>query len=78
MPRTVFKFVATAPTDLDEVARIVELVGITPERVFVMAEGTNADTVLRRSRDLAGDVLARGRNLTPRWHILIWGDIPGR
>lgn len=78
LPGTVFKFVVAALGDLEEVAQIVDLADVTPERVFVMAEGTDADTVLRRSRDLADDVFARGWSLTPRWHTLLWGDARGR
>ena len=74
----IFKFVVEQVSDLDEVATIISSVGVEPSRVFVMAEGTTADAVLGLSRDLVDAVVARGWNMTPRWHTLLWGDEPGR
>jgi organic radical activating enzyme len=42
-----------------------------------MPEGTDPAAVGERLRQLAPDVLARGWNLTPRLHILLWGDRRG-
>ena len=71
-----FKFVVRAPSDLAEIAGIASAHGM--RNVTVMAEGTDAETVLRISRDIADEVIGRGWSLTPRWHILLWGDQPGR
>lgn len=73
--RAVFKFVACEPSDLDEVSAIVEGCGLT--NVWIMAEGTDAATLERRSAALADDVVNRGWNLTTRLHILLWGDRRG-
>ena len=73
--RAVFKFVVAEPADLDEVDAIVAECGLGP--VWVMPEGTDAATVLARMQDLAPHVVARGWNLTPRLHILLWGDRRG-
>ncbi len=73
--RAVFKFVVAAPSELDEVATVVAECGLST--VYVMPEGTDAGTVTDRLRDLAGPVLARGWHLTPRLHILVWGDRRG-
>jgi 7-carboxy-7-deazaguanine synthase len=62
--RAVFKFVVVEPSDLDEVDRIVADCGLYP-------------VLLARMRDLAPHVLARGWNLTPRLHVLLWGDRRG-
>ncbi len=70
--RAVFKFVACEPSDLEEVAAIVEACGLT--NIWVMPEGTDAATLGRRSAALADDVVKRGWNLTTRLHILLWGD----
>jgi hypothetical protein len=43
-----------------------------------MPEGITAEVVLARMRDLAGPALERGFHLTPRLHILLWGDQRGR
>ena len=71
-----FKFVAVEPRDLDEIATIVERIGT--DNVWVMPEGTDATTIVRRTAELADAVIARGWNLTTRLHILAWGDERGR
>lgn len=72
----VFKFVVAEPPELDEVAELAARFGLAP--VWIMPEGTNPADVLDRARALAGPVLERGWNLTPRWHVLLWGDERGR
>ncbi|MEY2399684.1 MAG: 7-carboxy-7-deazaguanine synthase [Actinomycetota bacterium] len=69
-----FKFVVVEPSDLDEVAQIVERVGIAPTSVWVMPEGTTARTVAERTARLADDVVGHGWNLTTRLHVLAWGN----
>jgi organic radical activating enzyme len=71
----VFKFVATGPSDLDEIQALVDDCDLS--EVWVMPEGTDAATLAARLRDLAEPVLARGWHLTPRLHILMWGDRRG-
>ncbi|HUR22467.1 MAG TPA: 7-carboxy-7-deazaguanine synthase QueE [Acidimicrobiales bacterium] len=74
--RAVFKFVVVHAGELDEVDAIVRECRLAP--VWVMPEGTDATTVVDRMQALADPVLARGWNLTPRLHILAWGDQRGR
>ncbi len=74
--RAVFKFVATGPADLDEIDAIVDANRLDP--VWVMPEGTSADAITAGLRALAEPVIARGWHLTPRLHILLWGDERGR
>jgi 7-cyano-7-deazaguanosine (preQ0) biosynthesis protein QueE len=69
--KAVFKFVVADPAELDEVAAF----GVAP--VWVMPEGTDPAVVQERLVALAGPVLARGWNLTPRLHVAIWGDKRG-
>ena len=80
MPHATFKFVARTVRDLDETAAILAKLDPTvdPSRVMVMAEGTDASQVLGCSRNLVDAVAARGWGMTPRWHILLWGDQRGR
>ena len=73
--KAAFKFVAVDVADLDEIATVVEECGLT--EVWVMPEGTDATTVVERSRSLIEPVLARGWNLTTRLHVLLWGDRRG-
>ncbi|HUP69587.1 MAG TPA: radical SAM protein [Acidimicrobiales bacterium] len=70
--RAVFKFVVAGTADLDEVDTIVGECRLEP--VWVMPEGTDGATVVRRMQELADPVLARGWNLTSRLHVLVWGD----
>jgi len=74
--RAIFKIVAQSPSDLVEAERMVGECGLDP--VYVMPEGTDAETVTSRMRELAAAVLARGWVLTPRLHILLWGNERGR
>jgi 7-cyano-7-deazaguanosine (preQ0) biosynthesis protein QueE len=74
--RAVFKLVATGPEDLDEIGALVAAHHLDP--VWVMPEGTDATTLTERARALADPVLARGWHLTPRLHVLLWGDVRGR
>ncbi len=73
--KAVWKFVVTQPGDLHEIASLVSAHQLSP--VWVMPEGIDPDTVLRRSRELVDHVLARGWNLTSRLHILIYGNRRG-
>ena len=74
--RAVWKFVVTSPADLEEIAGLQQRYGLDP--VWVMPEGTTSRQILHRMRELADPVLARGWNLTPRLHTLLWGDQHGR
>jgi organic radical activating enzyme len=74
--KATFKFVACGPADLDEVAAVATECGLTD--VWVMPEGVDAATIVTRMHDLADAVVARGWHLSPRLHILLWGDERGR
>jgi len=74
--KAVWKFVVTSPADLDEITELQQRYGLHP--VWVMPEGTTSEQILRRMRQLADPVLARGWNLTPRLHTLLWEDARGR
>jgi organic radical activating enzyme len=71
-----FKFVACETRDLEEIAEIVNECGLSD--VWVMPEGTDVATVTARMAALSEGVLARGWNLSPRLHILLWGGVRGR
>lgn len=76
--RAVFKFVCASPADLEEATRVAALAGIPPRLVWIMPEGTGAETLTTRLRELAGPAVAAGFNLTTRLHVLAWGDERGR
>lgn len=71
-----FKFVVSALEECKEVAELVERFAL--EDVWVMPEGTTAESVLAGMRDIADEALARGWNLSSRLHVLLWGDERGR
>ena len=73
--RAIFKFVVCDLADLDEVAAITEDCGLAG--VWIMPEGTDAGTLEKRSALLADEVVRRGWNLTPRLHIMLWGNRRG-
>lgn len=71
--KAVFKFVVDGPGDLDEIADLEAEHELAP--IWVMPLGTTYDQVLNGARAVAGQVLARGWNLTIRLHVLLWGDV---
>ncbi|MEA3077147.1 MAG: 7-carboxy-7-deazaguanine synthase [Actinomycetota bacterium] len=73
--KAVFKFVVAAEADFDEVDAIVADNALTD--IWVMPEGTDAATVVRRTAALAEPTKARGWNLTTRLHVLVWGNERG-
>lgn len=76
MPASVFKFVVAVRGELDEVAAVADRLGLSA--VTVMPEGTNAEALRVLMRDLAPELARRGWRLSPRLHIDLWGDVPGR
>lgn len=73
--RAVWKFVAVSPVDLDEIGDLVARHRLSP--VYVMPEGTTAEVITARMRELADPVLARGWNLSTRLHVLLYGNRRG-
>jgi len=74
--KVAWKFVVASPADLEEITELQQRYGLDP--VWVMPEGTTSGQILRRMRELADPVLARGWNLTSRLHTLLWEDARGR
>lgn len=75
-PHVWFKFVVRRNDDLDEVAKLQSDFGF--RRVMVMAEGVNQRESVELTRHLVDDVVSRGWSITPRLHVWLWGDVPGR
>ncbi|MGH7566221.1 MAG: 7-carboxy-7-deazaguanine synthase QueE, partial [Gemmatimonadota bacterium] len=73
-----WKFVITSPPDMPEVTEFVARYGIPRERVFLMPEGTKAETVMERSTWLADICEETGFRLGARLHVLLWGATRGR
>jgi organic radical activating enzyme len=77
-PEAYFKFVVTAPEDVDEVRAIVTCYAVPPRRVLLMPEGTTPEMLLERSPWVAEHCRQLGYRYSPRLHILLWGDRRGR
>ena len=74
--KAVFKFVLANRADVDAVAGLQEAHGLAP--IWVMPQATSQQDVLDGMRDLAEVAVEHGWNLSPRLHILLWGDQRGR
>jgi 7-cyano-7-deazaguanosine (preQ0) biosynthesis protein QueE len=74
----IFKFVVTSRADFSEVDEFVEHFLIGKGSVYIMPEGTDAQTLRYRTADLADEAVSRGYNLTTRLHVLAWGNERGR
>jgi 7-carboxy-7-deazaguanine synthase len=73
--KAAFKFVVQGPADLDEVQAMVDECGL--DQVWIMPEGTDAEALVARMQALADAVPARGWHLSPRLHVLLWGERRG-
>lgn len=75
--RAFLKFVIAEPGDVDEVLAMIERFAIPRERVYLMAEGTDAATLAAREGWLAPLCLAHNLTLSKRLHIELYGDTRG-
>ena len=73
-----FKFVCRTDDDVASVARIVVGNRLPARRVWIMPEGITAAAVCDHLAQVADMAVLHGFNITPRLHILAWGDERGR
>ncbi len=71
------KFVVSGEGDLDEIEGVLGQVPHTRERVLLMPEGTDARVLEERSREVGEICKKRGFRLSPRWHVLLYGNRRG-
>ncbi len=76
-PEAWFKFVISAPGDLDEVLALQHDYAIPSTRIFLMPEGRDSDGLRDRSRWLAPLCAEHGFSLSDRLHIHLYGDTRG-
>ena len=76
-PRAFFKFVIAEPGDVAEVLALADTFAIPRERIWLMAEGTDAATLAARETWLAPLCLAHNLTLSKRLHIEFYGDTRG-
>lgn len=73
-----FKFVIQAESDLNDVRNFISRYQIVPEKVLLMPEGTEQETILDRGRWLASSCIGQGYRFCTRLHILLWGSTRGK
>ncbi len=76
-PRAFFKFVVAEPEDVEEVLSVQRRFAIPSDRIYLMAEGIDAETLEAREAWLAPICLAHNLNLSKRLHIRLFGDTRG-
>jgi 7-carboxy-7-deazaguanine synthase len=76
-PRAYFKFVVAAPIDAAEVLALADQFEIPTERIYLMAEGTDAAALAAREAWLAPICLEHNLTLSKRLHIELYGDTRG-
>lgn len=72
-----FKFVVCEAADLFEVEDMISKFDLPRNRILLMPEGTDATTLLARSRWLIEICKQNGFRFTPRLHILLFGNKRG-
>ena len=73
-----FKFVCRTADDVLTVAKIAVDNQLPARRVWIMPEGVTASAVCDHLAQVADTAVLHGFNVTPRLHILAWGDERGR
>ena len=73
-----FKFVVTGPEDLDEIKVLAARYNLNHQRILVMPEGRERETIEEKSQWLSQLCLEEGYRFTTRLHILLWSDVRGR
>lgn len=72
-----FKFVVDNQTDFAEVNDIVERYRLLAERVMLMPQAADRESLIERGRWLAGLSIQSGFRLSTRLHVLLWGNRRG-
>lgn len=76
-PKANFKFVITEERDLEEVIGLAGRYDISPEKIYLMPEGTSGEGLASRQAWLVEQCKAHGFHFTTRLHILIYGNKRG-
>lgn len=76
-PRAFLKFVVASSEDVAEVLALQRRYRFRPERVFLMAEGTDSAALRTRQAWLSALCLEHGFRMSDRLHIHLYGDTRG-
>lgn len=68
-----FKFVVAQPKDVEEVIELQKRFSIPQERILLMPEGIERETLIERSRWVWEACRLHGFRYSPRLHILLFG-----
>ncbi len=71
------KFVVAQPSDIEEIEEIVASLTVEKDRILLMPEGTNSETLNHRMREIAPLCMERGWRLAPRLHVDLFGNTRG-
>lgn len=67
------KFVVSTPDDLPEIRGLVKELNVQREKVLLMPEGIDPETLRRRGQWLVEMCKAEGFRFSPRLHVDLWG-----
>lgn len=77
-PKAWFKFVVAARTDLEEIRELENRFTLKRDRIILMPEGRNPETLRERRPWLADICLEHGYRFSDRLHVELWGNLRGR
>lgn len=72
--RGIFKFVCQQPSDLDEVEQIAHDAHLPRRDIWIMPEGRDPVTLQNHAEAITDAAIGRGYNITPRLHVMTWGN----
>lgn len=70
-----FKFVVEDMGDISEIRGLRNEYTLDDDKIIIMPEGTTTEVLLERSKWLAQVCKQEGWRLTPRWQILLFGNV---
>ena len=73
-----FKYVIQTESDLNEVQRLVDRYRIDENRIVLMPEASDRETLLQRGRWLVEACKDKGYRFSTRLQILLWGNRRGK
>jgi organic radical activating enzyme len=76
-PRAFLKFVISEPADVDEVLFLERAHGFSPDKIYLMPEGTDSDALRARLEWLVPLAAMHGFKVSDRLHIHLYGDTRG-
>ena len=77
LPSAHFKYVLEKPDDLAEIRALLEKYELAPDRIVLMPQAQDRDTLLERSRWLVDLCKSEGYLFSTRLQILLWGNRRG-